>query len=421
MIGRISGTGPLIDGQYRPGLPQAAGPKPVSPSAGAFRVTADRLEREHKAAAGHKHESKDGALEALGQGQRDKLKTVERYLRDLGASGHPEAVKHAQQMQGMLDKLLMQGKLEDLSAEGTTVLDEMAKVLAGSARTLQGNIGDWRALHDETGMTPKALVLQAVLEHLVDPRSIYQGDRTSTCGATTVQSMLAEAKPAEYARLVCQLLNEGSVETAAGDLMSADVAGLGDGADRRSHVEDLLQESFMGLARDLPEPRMSGDVDLTQFGNGRSGWTSRGRFGAAEGATVDEGLSAAQMIGLANSVMHGRSAAISFEGLDPKQALDVLQAALKAGPVPVGVKGDPIGHALLLESIQGSNAYLRDPANPDGKPLIVPTAGLIKETVFASVPDVEQSRSGTTRRMMGKFGNGAYGKSSRPDFFKTKK
>ncbi|MEB3204957.1 MAG: hypothetical protein VKP57_09680 [Candidatus Sericytochromatia bacterium] len=409
MIGRITGTGPLIDGQYRPGLPQASVPKPAAPSGGAFNGTADRLEREHKAASGFKYDSRDDALEALGQDQRDKLKSVERYLRDLAATGRPEAIKQAQNMQAMLDKLLMQGKLEDRSAEGTTVLDELKKTLAGSTRTLQGNIGDWRTLRDETGMTPKAFVLQAVLEHLTDPRSIYQGDRTSTCGATTVQSMLAEAKPAEYARLVCQLLDEGSVVTAAGDLMSADVGGLGDSSDGRSHVEDLLQESFMSLARNLPELRMTGDVDLAQFGNGRLGWTSRGRFGAVEGATVEEGLTAAQMIGLSNSVMHGSSEAVFFEGMDPKKALDILQTALKAGPVPIGVKGDEIGHAVLLESIRGTEAYLRDPADPDGKPLVVPAAELMKEILFASVPAGANPRLGSGQAELGWVGGGGFG------------
>ncbi|MEB3236026.1 MAG: hypothetical protein VKO64_00175 [Candidatus Sericytochromatia bacterium] len=423
-LGGLRGTGPLIDGKYRPGVPKAPEPTgdaavPANVGGAPRQAPADRLER----TAPRKHADKDKALDSLSEEQRDKYRTIDRYITDLSKIDHPDAARNAGALRAMLEQLLLDGKLDDKSSVGTTILDEMKKVLGGSARTLQGNIGDWRALADETGMTPKALVLQAVLEHLTDPRSIYQGDNTLTCGATTVQSMLAESKPAEYARIVCQLLNEGSVITAGGDLMSAEIGGLADGEDRRSHVEDLLQESFMMLAQQLPVDSVASAEDLARFGNVRSGGPGRGRVGAGDGAEGEGGLTGLQFIALANSMLNGQSkVAVINDPSTPKQdrspdeTLRLLKKALESGPVPIGVSvpGQDTGHALLLESISGPNAVLRDPNSPDGKVKIVPVAQLVRDLMFASVPADQAVRSLPTSSEFGDVGGGRYRSPSRP-------
>ncbi|MEB3299015.1 MAG: hypothetical protein VKO21_05965 [Candidatus Sericytochromatia bacterium] len=258
-----------------------------------------------------------------------------------------------------LERLLIKGKLTRPSASGTTALSEMVAFIDRDPG-LHGPASAWVGPEDGFGPVPlksKQPVLELLIGQLARPMRVKQGEGTMTCGATVVQSLLAHKKPGEYARLVTGLAVDGQVKTAGGDLMKADFSKAN--VQGRDAISDVVQESFMGLARKMEGRQVI--PDDVQFGNGVSGRTVR-RFGNLEGA--GEGLGADEVVALVNTLINPAARAVGVEDRKPLARMALLDQELERGPVPVGIKVAPgVYHVVLVETKRS------DPDRPDGPPV----------------------------------------------------
>lgn len=154
------------------------------------------------------------ALDALPPGEQDKYHQLFR-----ATDSHPAA-------QAQLGKMLVDGTLSRKDSKGNTLLDNLATIAKGPA----------------TDGLNSSQVLTDTLADITDPSTINQGDK-GTCGATSVQSELAQREPAEYARLIAGLsTGNGSVSLQDGTQMSS----KGDyNASAPSTTVGLLSPAFM--------------------------------------------------------------------------------------------------------------------------------------------------------------------------------
>ena len=303
--------------------------------------------------ATHRPDPVTVAYEKLSPADKAKYDEVLRALkrnshRDYDARGEIEA----------LQKLLVEGKLTQPSSlpSGTTALDQMARLSREGAKILHpGNFPLGSTIFKAEGLNPTQLALATLVNQLANPGLIDQGQGTVTCGATSVQRMLAESNPGEYARLAVGLLVDGEVRTKDGHSMKADPSGLKETSDLRSAVSELMQDSFMSLARSLAPDGSVGALSPDQMGAGTYPPRTGGKFGSGEGK--NGGLTANQVVGLYDAVFRQSSVPVGVSGMSDMQRISALQDATRNGPVMVGVDvvrpdtGQHGGHVIVVQNV----------------------------------------------------------------------
>ena len=93
-------------------------------------------------------------------------------------------------------------------------------------------------------------ILAQAIAHVADPAVIAQGNR-NTCGATTVQYVLATEQPAEYVRLVAGLAGAGKATLRGGQAMALPADGVPRDDTSRDDVERLVQTAFQNYGGDF--------------------------------------------------------------------------------------------------------------------------------------------------------------------------
>lgn len=184
-----------------------------------------------------------------------------------------------------------------------------------------------------------------LLTELSDPSKAFQGNR-QTCGATTVQGILADQAPKEYMRIATTLAVYGNCTLASGKVIqrTSDWNYAGDG--NRSLPGRLMQPAFMA------------DSDGGSYNN----------VADASNADQHKGTSAAEMQKLLTDVINAPTNTVVTKNFDARQQAWVDQGAGdQLGPieqqlargveVPVMLTLNPnqnFGHYERVQSIQGN-------------------------------------------------------------------
>ncbi|MEB3299626.1 MAG: hypothetical protein VKO21_09100 [Candidatus Sericytochromatia bacterium] len=291
-----------------------------------------------------------------------------------------------------------------------------------AGRTVQQHLERLLALPDHVLKGTKAFDLACqVLKDLQSPERIYQGENTTSCTVTNVQSLLARQLPAEYVRMVADLASTGEYGTREGDVIRADWRGFSRD-EGRNGVADLIQESLMSFA----EVRFPKDAG-TELG--RKAYKAVMRWGKELGILQDSGeppaedraLTAQQLVKLTESLTGNASLpsplrkgfANSTEQTGYRKAMErvVIDAVKTSGPVQFGVAGsreEDMGHLMSIQSIRlghgsGPIANVYDPANAAVGVQAVPLSSLLDDAAMVILSpkhllDVENIEKGIAQK-----------------------
>lgn len=343
-------------------LPQAAEPNPAEPPPAFRRGTAQQIQ----------------ATFIYGGGGHPMADVPEDLAKRLGGDG--QALR-------ALELLLFRGIAERMDSRGNRVIDHLRAILdmpvvAGRPSPLQ--------------------VARELMDGLLSPHSIQQGQGTFSCTAATIQGILASTNPGEYMRVVRGLVFEGEVQTQGGDVLKADLRGL-KVDEGRNVTEDIFQESVMAFGKAM------GDGGGTRtYGNGSygSGSTPRTpaqspasgaaqpkappqapasgskagavtpppqrRWGSEQGGGHD-GLTSAQFTGIVQSLTGQKSAAMEpSDGFTRQAMLAILGELLHNGPVAVGIAGTdkegmPTMHAVRVTASANGVITFEDSGTGESK------------------------------------------------------
>lgn len=239
---------------------------------------------------------------------------------------------------------LLGGKLDDRDLKtGKTLLDNLFEIAKnGVDSTLQAH-----------GVTTEKIVGGLVLE-IGDAGNICQGNH-GTCGATSVEYLMATNYPAEFARLVGQLANGGRATMANGGSLTRVADSIANENSGRTAVDRLFQSaamnnSEMGAYSDRTDTHASGGGGLTQD----------------DVTNLVEGMSKVDY-----RTVYGNDAGV----------LALIQRATQQGQeVPVGLNwAGAGGHELLVTKMENGQVYLRNPwgSNETGSPFNGPQRQLL--------------------------------------------
>ena len=169
-----------------------------------------------------------------------------------------------------LERVRAAGSLAETDAKGASLVANLAAL--GAVKPPAGA----PYLADE--------LVGQVLAHLAEPAVINQSSR-NTCGATTVQYVLATEQPAEYARLVVGLAGEGRVALRGGGAMRLPTGSTDRDDTNRDDVERLVQSAFQHYGGDF-RGSYANETDTITHANGESGGL-RGFLRKTAGKAVD--------------------------------------------------------------------------------------------------------------------------------------
>lgn len=178
--------------------------------------------------------------------------------------------------------LLESKKLSSLDSTGKSLMEQIASRMDDQPAKALGKAKTTDLLYD-------------MIKGIAKPEKIFQGDGTYTCGAASVQGILASESPAEYARLALGLTFDGKVKTKSGKTMALDTSEVGRKDGAREIMDEAVQGSFKAHAQKYPDnaaetdPNRAGRFERfnaygNDYGAGRLGFASRfgaGRLGAA--------------------------------------------------------------------------------------------------------------------------------------------
>jgi hypothetical protein len=203
--------------------------------------------------------------------------------------------------------------------------------------------------------------LASLVREIHDPQACLQGDK-QTCGAASVQIMLAREGAAEYVRLVTGLAFDTKVTMQSGsELMRLPGWDHQLVADRRSVTGQLLQPAMM------------------DFANGRDQYlvTRDDTVGTQDGV-ARKGLTSTEMTQLLSAVAKRQTEATQVKDWDtsnrqwvpkPGETLGLTMAKIqemtsKGWSIPVLLSINPdreFGHYQLITKIEGDSVYTLNP------------------------------------------------------------
>ena len=191
------------------------------------------------------------------------------------------------------------------------------------------------------GLTTEGLLGDLVRE-LANPGLIHQSNR-GTCAATTAQYYMAINHPAEYARLVTDLMTTGKTTTASGAVYNRDDPSMLDDNSTRNAVDRVIQATLM-------DQSSAGDYDNA---------TDRRTDGSG-------GMSSQDMTQLLRDMTNGVDGDMRMVSGNSTSILQRIADSTARGiEVPVGINWSQGGmhakHALLVTGIQDGYVTLRNP------------------------------------------------------------
>ena len=194
---------------------------------------------------------------------------------------------------------------------------------------------------------PRQQLLDEVQAALERPEAIDQGLHPHMCVPAILESYLARTQPADFVELVAGLASpQGQAMTRSGEVLFRVEDALEDDGTERSLVDRLLQSAIYSAAE-------------RAVGSGR-------RYSSLH-HTLDEEPARGLGTWQTNHMLQQLTGDDSWQKALP--SLSTLQSALQHGPIPVVLgTGAGNGHQMLLESIQGGEARLRDPEGEYSSP-----------------------------------------------------
>lgn len=174
------------------------------------------------------------------------------------------------EVQAALGQLLEAGKLGQPDTQGHTTLENLAQ-LAQTPTAITGEGG--------APVDTRSLVAQTIQAIAAPDAAIAQG-HSNTCGATTIEYLLAQDQPSEFVRLTQGLLGPGEVTLRGGSTLSRVPDSVSDDGRGRTALDRVLQSALMGydgglrgeyscqtdrFARPVPP------IDPSDLGSGLSG------------------------------------------------------------------------------------------------------------------------------------------------------
>jgi hypothetical protein len=265
-----------------------------------------------------------------------------------------------------LERLLVEGKLPgamDKVGEGN-LLDSLSKL---ATQELGAGIN-------------RSEVLSQTLQAVADPSSITQG-AALTCGAATVQIMLAKESPAEYARLMAGLAGaDGKVKLAGGKELVRE-AGW-NASQIPGAANQLMQTAFMEYA--------TGNYDSV----------NDLRADGKKGLYVDE-------VAFLQEGVLGR-AVTEVEGNSDDVMLKISGQANSGKPVSVLVEGEGGGHYVQVTKVKDGKLTYIDPR--DGQEHTVDAAEFQKQVRAANIdaPKGTKLRKARPKNHKGILGGGCF-------------
>ncbi|HBN08576.1 MAG TPA: hypothetical protein DD435_07965 [Cyanobacteria bacterium UBA8530] len=191
----------------------------------------------------------------------------------------------------------------------------------------------------QLGMDKKTLLAQLVKE--LSGNTITQGKGTDTCATASLQNNIATKMPAEYARIVTDLLMKGEATIKEGTVLKLSTKALSS-TDGRPELDDLVQGTFIDFARQFPK-----ETNETYSGRGGAGGSYRGSTELPGG-----GISANQIQSLYRFVTGKPPAVVRVTPENKEKVMEAMRAAGAAGyDITAGIHldGDPEkGHAINL-------------------------------------------------------------------------
>jgi len=186
-------------------------------------------------------------LDSLDDATKPKFEALTREQRDQYAALY---LAVGDDSRSALARLLADGRLIGVKSlrDDKDVLGQLATLLKPEnlAPTLRPDHHDTTS---RTGMQQLPYVEQLIRE-TADPGLISQRSH-NTCGATTVEYMLAKTNPSEFVRLASELASpRGKTRLAGGERLDiADTHGLDMDQSGRTDVDRLMQSALMDAAR----------------------------------------------------------------------------------------------------------------------------------------------------------------------------
>jgi len=214
---------------------------------------------------------------------------------------------------------------------GQTLLDHLARFASQGV--------DARA--SQAGLTTGQVLGELVME-LAHPGLINQSNR-GTCAAATAQYYMAINHPAEYARLVTDLMTTGQSTTAGGAVYRRDDGSMRRDDSTRNAVDRVMQSTLM-------DQSSQGDYDnaTDRRANGSGGMSAEDMTAVLRDLTGGTDGNMRTVPGN-NSVVIQRIAASTARGIEVPVGLDWSQSGMHAK------------HALLVTGIENGYVTLRNP------------------------------------------------------------
>nr|HBN07337.1 hypothetical protein [Cyanobacteria bacterium UBA8530] len=232
-------------------------------------------------------------------------------------------------------------------------------------------------------------LLGDLIQEVYDPTCISQGSK-GTCGATTVQILLAKQNPADYARLISGLASpSGKAILASGAEISRQAGTEKDDKSCRTLATRLMAPAFM------------------QYGNGIFGYSNE-KDETNYHIVKAGGLMNGQFDGLAEAALKKDYKAVIVGVTSPAHSVlnDIAKIATPDNPVPISLTygGNRLvndGHFVQITGIKDGKATF---VNPWGRVESLSQADLEKHIMSAFIPNQREGLLGTGSNLVNGVG-----------------
>ncbi len=228
------------------------------------------------------------------------------------------------------------GALSETDANGATLLSNLERLAENPVHA------------NAAGDTDTAEVLEGVLRDIVNPNRIHQGD-APTCTATSVQFELVADEPAEYARIMADLVTNGQSKLRNGGVFTLE-AGETAARDGRSVSQTIFQNAAMELGNGADDDY---DPFKRQSVNNKDGSTHQGLFPAEQTQLLR------QVFGVNYESSKLRNAKDGGKFLEKIRDYDARGAENR--PIILHIDQGPYNHAVTLDSVRDGKVFYRDP------------------------------------------------------------
>ncbi len=236
-----------------------------------------------------------------------------------------------------LPGLIASGRLLSTDKTGRTTLDHLCE--------LQGQ--------EMEQPLESGVVTSELLANLANPGEINQRNR-GTCTVTTIEYFHCAQQPADYTRLVKELVQkDAKAHFQSGKVCWTNPTGLKEDDSKRSSVDRVYQSSLMQAAYDGRALYNNNNDSFWTIG-----WTRQWR---------DSGLSHQHSGELMEHALGMKHEVMEYEGNQKRFEADILRAHNLGQQVFVAMRWSPdkddihANHALAIEKIEGDKVYLRNP------------------------------------------------------------